>query len=132
MTRAARFTATVLLALTLASCGQAHDDAVRSAASAFYDAYAAGDGVGACARLAPRTRNELEKSEGSPCESAVLKEALPTVADAVAVHVFGTQAEVTWAGETTFLSRFPDGWKVVAADCKPRRGHPYDCMISGG
>ena len=132
MMRAARIPAAALLTLALTSCAQPHDGDVRSAASMFYDAYAAGDGDGACDLLAPRTQGELERSAGLPCAEAILQEPVPSVSQSVDVQVFGTQAEVTWTDETTFLARFPDGWKVMAAACTPRRGHPYDCMLSGG
>ena len=117
---------------SLVACGQPYEDAVLDTAAAFYRAHAAGDGQAACDLLAPRTRSELEKSAGKPCAEAVLAEQLPQVNQSEALHVFGTQAEVGWDGETTFLSRFQDGWKVMAAGCTPRTGHPHDCTISGG
>jgi hypothetical protein len=124
--------ATALLGLGLAGCTQPHDEDVRRVASAFYEAYAARDGASTCAHLAPRTRSELEQSAGKRCATAVLEEEVPKVSEPVDVQVFGTQAEVKWNGETTFLARFQSGWKVMAAVCKPQPGRPYDCTISGG
>ena len=121
-----------LLAASVAGCGQPHEEEVQEVATAFYDAFSAQDGAEACSRLAPRTMSELEQAAGKPCQAAVLEEKVPSVAAPIEVHVFGTQAEITWDGETTFLARFQDGWKVMAAACKPVSGHPYDCTISGG
>jgi hypothetical protein len=116
----------------VAACGPVHEDAVRRTASDFYAAYAADEGATACAALAPRTRSELEQSAGKPCAEAVLEEDLPQVDEPLEIRVFGTQAEVVWRGETTFLARFRGGWKVMAAACTPREDHPYDCRVAGG
>lgn len=124
--------AVALLTGVVTGCGQVHDGAVRRTATAFYAAHAAGDGTAACDALAPRTRNELEKSAGKPCPEAVLEEDVPAVSGPVDVRVFGTQAEVTWSGETTFLARFQHGWRVMAAACTKRESRPYDCTVSGG
>ena len=122
----------VVLLLGLGGCGQPHDEDVLRVASAFYDALRADDGAEACSLLAPRTLGELEQSAGTSCAAAVLEEEVPVVSSPGETHVFGTQAEVVWEGETTFLARFRDGWKVMAAACTPLEGHPYDCAISGG
>jgi len=122
----------VLLAGATAGCGPVHDDAVRRTAADFYAAHAVRDGNAACDVLAPRTRSELEQAAGAPCARAVLAEGLPAVGEPLDVRVFGTQAEVVWRGETTFLARFRGGWKVMAAACTPREQHPYDCRVAGG
>jgi hypothetical protein len=132
MRSVALLSAGALVALGLTGCAQPHDEDVDRVASAFYAAHSAGDGAAACVQLAPRTASELEQSAGEPCEKAVLEEKLPDVSEATDIRVFGTQAEVTWDGETTFLARFQDGWKVMGAECEPRPGRPYDCQISGG
>ena len=62
----------------------------------------------------------------------MIEEDVPTVSDLVHVRVYGTQAQVRWRGETTFLARFPSGWKVMAAVCTPQHSGPYACTISGG
>lgn len=116
----------------LSGCGAVQDDAVRRAALDLYEAHAAGDGAAACTTLAPRTRRELVQSAAAPCPRAVLDEDLPDVDEPARVQVFGTQAQVAWRGETTFLARFREGWKVVAAACTARPRHPYDCQVSGG
>lgn len=131
-TRPAAAAVAALAALALTGCGSTQAEAVRATARAFYAAHAAGDGARACDRLAPRTRSELAQAAGRPCATAVLEEDVPPVDEPLDVIVFGTQAEVSWDGETTFLSRFRGGWKVMAAACEPRPRQPYDCSISGG
>jgi hypothetical protein len=125
-------TTACLAAAALAGCAPAQDKGVRTVAAKFYDAYAAGDGAAACAQLAPKTKNELEQSAGKGCQDAVLEEDVPEVDEPTKVHVFGTQAEISWQGETTFLASFEGGWKVMAAACTPQPGKPYDCTIAGG
>jgi len=125
-------TALALLAGATAGCGPVHADAVRRTAADFYAAHSARDGAAACDGLAPRTRAELAQSSGKPCALAVLDEDVPMVGEPVAVRVFGSQAEVVWDDETTFLARFRGGWKVTAAACTARAHHPYDCRVAGG
>jgi hypothetical protein len=128
-----RHGAVVVLVLALTGCGsQPHEDAVISVADSFHRAVAEQDGAAACATLAPRTRSELEQSAGKPCAEAVLEEPVENAAGLGTVEVFGTQALVGDGKAATFLARFPEGWKVMAAACKPSPGGPYDCSISGG
>jgi hypothetical protein len=121
----------VLLGASAGCAGAAEDDAA-AAATRFYQAYQSHDGDTACEQLAPKTRSELEQSAKMPCSKAVLEEDVPSVGRARDVHVFGMQTQVRYDGETTFLARFNDGWKVMAAACTAEPGQPYDCQISGG
>ena len=132
--RHARYGAAVVLLLGLTGCGsQPHEGAVTSVADAFHRAFAEKDGAAACAELAPTTLSELEQSAGKPCVEAVLEEPVQPPAELDRVEVYGTQAVVGDGEGTTFLARFPEGWKIMAAACKPKpAGRPYDCSISGG
>lgn len=49
----------------------------------------------------------------------------------VGVTVAGQSALVSFQRYTLFLSSFPDGWRVVAADCKAadQADAPYDCQV---
>ncbi len=106
--------AAVVLLLGLAGCGnQPHEAEVISVAEAFHRAFGAEDGAAACAE-------------------AVLEESVEPPAAPGRVEVFGTQALVGNGKGATFLTRFPEGWKVMAAACKLSPGGPYDCSISGG
>jgi hypothetical protein len=116
----------------VSGCGQPASVGPRQAAVRFADASASGDGEKACAALAPATSSEIEQSEGEPCPKAVIAENLPRAGAVRQVQVFGTMAQVRLQRDTMFVSRFPIGWRVVAAGCKPAPGHPYDCQVQGG
>jgi hypothetical protein len=125
--------ASVACAVLLAGgCGNTQDDAVETVAQRFYSALSDGDGAAVCAVLATRTRDEVEQSEGKPCADAILDEDLPQPGGTERVSTFGTSAQVRYFGETTFLSRFKDGWRVVAASCSPAPGDRYDCLVEAG
>jgi hypothetical protein len=38
---------------------------------------------------------------------------------------------VRFTGDTIFLAKFPDGWKVRGAGSEPRTELPYDCEVEG-
>ncbi len=114
----------------MSGCASSQEDRVRTAVDDFYRAVASEDGAAACATLAPTTRSELEESSGLPCDQAVLEEDVPEVTAPTDVEVFGTEAQVQYAGETAFLTRFADGWRVVSAVCTPTPNR-YDCKIQG-
>ncbi|KMS77301.1 lipoprotein [Streptomyces viridochromogenes] len=116
-------------------CGAAageRGDAAAAAATGFTYALQRADGRQACALLAPRTLDELEKPEQTPCAQAVTEERLPAGGAVRRVDVYGGQARVVLTGDTLFLAHFPSGWKVTAAGCTPRPEQPYDCTIKGG
>jgi hypothetical protein len=115
----------------LAGCAGSQDDTVREVAEGFHDAVAAGDGAAACAVLAPTTRDELEQSTGKECRAAILEEDLPDVTGDGDPDVFGSMAEVAYAGDTVFLTRLPDGWRVLAAGCTPQPVGPHECLVKG-
>ncbi|MEU2250546.1 hypothetical protein [Streptomyces sp. NPDC019224] len=117
--------------LLLTGCG-APSSAVRDAAAAFERDVAEHDVRGICAALAPGTRSEVESDGRAPCTSAVGENPPPVGGATRTVDVYGRQARVVLDSDTLFLSRFPQGWKVVAAGCVPRPGLPYDCTVEGG
>ncbi|MFE9773308.1 hypothetical protein ACFYOV_16820 [Streptomyces sp. NPDC005931] len=89
-----------------------------------------------CAALAPATREDLEQTAGSPCGEAiggvVEAQELPMGGAVRGVDVYGDQARVVLERDTVFLARFPAGWKVTAAGCRPRPERPYQCELKGG
>lgn len=127
--RAGVATAALVIAPT-AGCGNTQDDAVRQVASAFSVALSQHDGRAACDLLAPTTRSELEQSSGKDCSVAVTEEVQPA-GDPARVSVFGTSAQVRYDGDIAFLSRFQDGWRVLAVACQPQPSGPYDCSVKG-
>jgi hypothetical protein len=118
--------------LLLSGCGGAEDSDVEEIAEQFYQSIDSGDGATACAVLASRTQDEIEQAAGEPCQDAILDEHLPLAGGAERVSTFGTAAQVRYGDETTFLTRFKTGWRVVAAGCAPAPGDRYDCKVAGG
>jgi hypothetical protein len=125
--------ASLLLALAcLTGCGADADAGPRQAADGFEAAVAAGDGSTACALLTDAAADELESSAGEPCEKAILEEARPA-GDRLAVSRYGTMAQVRFRSDVLFVAQAPEGWRVMAAGCRPTAGSkPYDCDIAGG
>ncbi|MDQ4055397.1 MAG: hypothetical protein M3237_22270 [Actinomycetota bacterium] len=128
--RNAGLTTVAASCLLVAGCSGAQEDAAADVAADFYQAVATGEGEDACAVLAPATLSELEQSAGKPCPEAVLGEDVPEVADPGRIEVFGTMAQVHYDQDVAFLTRFEDGWRVVAAACTPASPR-YDCSIQG-
>ncbi|MBL1065172.1 hypothetical protein [Streptomyces sp. 7-21] len=124
----------------LAGCAPGgQEDAAGLAAAAFLRALRDGDEDAACRALAPRARQALVSAAKAPCPQALAeaaRSALPASAVRQAavreVDVWGREARVTVRGDTLFLSRFDDGWRVTAAGCRARPSAPgYDCGIQG-
>lgn len=127
------------MAASLTACAGSQDAPVEEVARDFYQAFADADGEQACALLSERTRTEVEKNAETACDEALLEEDLPAVREPGSVEVFGVMALVRFDDgpgepqETTFFSRYDDGWRVTAAGCRPTgEGTPYDCQVSGG
>ncbi|SDK49173.1 hypothetical protein SAMN05216298_0256 [Glycomyces sambucus] len=124
------------LACALAVCGGAvagcgagqRGDAAAAAAEAFVSALREGDGAAACAALATETAQGLAASEGAPCEEAIGALGLPDAAPS-AVDVWSDRAQVRTRDDVLFLAEFEDGWKVVAAGCRPQGERPYECEV---
>ncbi|GLX22006.1 hypothetical protein [Streptomyces lavendulae] len=120
-------------AALLTGCGApaSRQDGARDAAAAFERALAGSDHAGACALLAPGTREELERQEETPCARALPGARLPHGGPVRGTEVYGRQALLRLAADTLFLSQFRGGWKVVAAGCTPRQDLPYRCTLKG-
>jgi hypothetical protein len=118
------------MCIGLSACTAAEQDAAVEAADAFTRAVTAGDAATACEQLAPVTRIELERSAATSCEQAVLTEAVPA-GTRLGADTYGSMAQVRYADDVVFVSRFPDAWRVIAAACTAQPGAPYDCRISG-
>jgi hypothetical protein len=122
-----RAAALVGLVLLSSACGdQEAGDATRLATQ-FHDSVRQKDFPSACGLLSPDVRESLDN-----CPQALAEADLPEAAGAATAQVFGQNGIVSWPSETVFVSRFPGGWKVIAAGCEPRAGKPYDCQVSGG
>ena len=122
----------IMVAGPLTGCGAGSPAGPRDAALAFRVAWQQGDGLAACRLLAPDTAAEVVSSSGRPCPQGILDQDAPAAGAVQATHVWGGSAQVRLRGDTVFLSRFDDGWRVLAAGCVPRAGKPYDCELAGG
>lgn len=118
----------------LAGCGTADDRTqAEDVVARFSAALDAGRGDDACALLSDATAAQLEQTEQKPCAEAVTS--LPHEPGAVAnAEVYITNAKIDLdSGETMFLSREADGWKLSAVACTPADGkpadRPYECEV---
>jgi len=77
-------------------------------------------------------REELEQSTGQSCAEALPSE-LGAVADgSITTAAYGDGAIATRGGDTAFLARFADGWRVTAAGCTHiADDKPYECTVKG-
>lgn len=128
-----RYAAGLAAVAVLASCGgqgSVEADAAGDAARHFMTAQAE-DVAAACDLLAPKTLEEVD-AEG-PC-ATVLGDGAPGAAPELeSVEVYGTNAIARFHGDTVFLARFRDGWRVTAARCQPDGPkRPYQCEIQAG
>ena len=118
--------------LTAACNGPGADQAAEAARS--FEQLATSDATKACDLLAPKTRDDVEKSAQKSCPEALGDEDLADPSDLVGVEVYGHDAIAQFVNDTVFLAKFDDGWRVTAASCRPgpSDAKPYDCDISGG
>jgi hypothetical protein len=123
----------VLAPVALTACsgqGGAESQNAFDAALRFTTA-AADDASTACDLLAPATRQELEDQNG-PCASALPDQDLPQASAPGEAEVYGKDAIVRLRGDTLFLARFSDGWRVTAAGCiAGSQDRPYTCTVKG-
>ena len=120
----------VLCAAVLAGCAnQTGERDASTAAAQFLDAAGRGDGQTACALLVPKTRDDLEVSNGQPCARSLPVDRLHgTVA---AASVWSDWAQVSTDGGALFLTEFDSGWLITAAGCQPNGDAPYRCVVGG-
>lgn len=122
--------AAIAAVLMSTSCGSVavEQDAASAAARSFYANLADGNAAAACAELVPETRHQLEESQGGPCTQAL--STLQLRADGVrVVDVYGDEGRVVLNGDTAFVSKFGNHWRIAAAGCKERQKLPYDCQL---
>ena len=131
----AAFAACVLIALSLAACG--NGDRERDAAAvtqAFHRALQSGDGNAACDQLSEEAASKLEQQEGKPCEEAILTLKIPKGGTVAVRRVELRNAYMGLAeGSADFLEEGPHGWEIAAAGCEPGASsdQPYDCELEG-
>ncbi|GIH22847.1 hypothetical protein Aph01nite_11570 [Acrocarpospora phusangensis] len=121
-----------VLVLPLAgACASGQDGQVSKVAGDFYAAVRGGDGVRACALLtesAAQTLTPMASAEGE-CATALLKLRLPGAGKVEKVAVWGNEAQARLTGDTLFLHRSAQGWRIRAGGCRPQDQRPYQCAI---
>ena len=123
-----RLLAGIALVAGATGCSAAAEPTVGAVAGQFASAVAHHDGAAACALLTDDARRDTE-TFGRNCAAQVGD--LPDPGAVQQVEVWGDAAQVRLAGDTVFLLRFPDGWRVSAAGCTPQEGAPYQCEVRG-
>jgi hypothetical protein len=108
----------------LAGCAATERPDVERAATDF----ASGDPTARCALLTPATLAAVERD--GPCVAAV-GTSVPSGTQVLQTSVWGDEAQVRLSGDTLFLTRIGDGWKVAAAGCAPNGDLPYECRVEG-
>ena len=121
--------ALVLLALAAAAagCGTSDDrDQARTTVERFYGAVRADDGEAACEQLGDSLLEQVESQTGQSCPRVITRFQYDG-GDVETVEVYITNAKVDLAsGESAFLSREDDGWRLSAVGCKAEKGKPAD------
>lgn len=118
---------TLAAALTASGCGTADErDEVRAVVAAFYDAIRSDDGGAACSQLSGSLFEQVESQTQQSCPDAITRFEYEGGA-VVAAEVYITNAKVDLrSGESAFLGRESDGWKLSAIACKAEKGKPAD------
>ena len=117
-----------VLALLVSGCSSAEQPEVERVAALFEDS--SGDAETRCGLLMPRTLEQLEEESEASCTEAI--QDLPLQGGEVSrVEVWGGDALVEVGGDTLFLTKAADGWRVAAAVCSPQPEGPYDCEVEG-
>jgi len=99
---------------------------VRSVVEAYVAALERDDGAGACAQLTPAAREELESSSGMQCREVVTRlDQQPGAIAAIDIAAVNAQVDLA-GGDTAFLARESEGWRIAAAGCRPEQGKPAD------
>jgi hypothetical protein len=86
------------------------------------------DPASRCALLAPATVATLEHEESTGCAQALGELELPG-GTVESIAVWGDNAQVRLSGDTLFLNRTDQGWKITAAGCQPSEEAPYRCRV---
>lgn len=121
-------------AAAITGCSASTEEQGATQAALAFAAASSADPAAACALLAPRTRDELERSAEQSCAEALPEQDLPAGTVVTRTDLAGHSAKVDLDGQTVFLSRFDSGWKVVAAGCSKafdEPATPYTCQVQG-
>ncbi|MBT2269677.1 MULTISPECIES: hypothetical protein [Rhodococcus erythropolis group] len=123
----------LLVATAAAGCSslQADSGAAAEIAQQFHAALQAGKGAEMCSVVAASTAEHMEMVTGTTCEDGIVEAGVPAAEGVTAVDVYGRAAQVRMHGDTVFLTKTSQGWKVIAAGCRARGDEPYECRVEG-
>jgi hypothetical protein len=119
-----------LIVLAVAGCGRSdHRAQIRGTVEQFLS----GDAAERCAALSEGARAELVSQEARPCAEAIGSLDLePGAIARVTVDVDGAIVDLS-SGESAFVTRTVNGWRLSAVGCAPEDGpptrYPMDCEL---
>ncbi|WP_433254579.1 hypothetical protein ACQPYK_13055 [Streptosporangium sp. CA-135522] len=116
-----------MLLTGLTGCASSDKAPAEQAVARFYTAVQERHGEQACSLLTPGAADSLGTG-GQTCAKAILDLDLPG-GQARDAAVWGDEAQVRLTRDTVFLHRFPQGWLVRGAGCRPRGDLPYRCEV---
>ena len=113
--------------VALAGCGTSDDsDQARATVERFYAAVEADDAEAACEQLGDSLLEAVESQTQQSCEGVITRfDYEPAPIDSTEVYVTNAKVDLA-SGESAFLSREADGWKLAAIGCKAEKGKPAD------
>jgi hypothetical protein len=116
-----------LVAALAAGCGTSDDrDQSRATTERFYTAIREDDGAAACGELSDSLLEQVESQTEQSCEAVITRFQYDGGGiDGVEVYITNAKVDLT-SGESAFLSRESDGWKLSAIGCKAEKGKPAD------
>jgi hypothetical protein len=118
----------ILAALALlAGCGTSDDrDEARATVERFYEAVRAGDGDAACAQLGQSLIEQVESQTQQSCRGVIARfEYEGGSIERVEVYITNAKVDLD-SGESAFLTREADGWRLSAIACRATEGKPAD------
>jgi hypothetical protein len=129
-----RLLVAIVLVAAVAGCGRSGDrEEARAAVERFYEAVRQDRGEVACDELSEATASAVAGESGQPCATAIT-EADYAGGAVVGVEVYLASARVELrGGESAFLDRGPEGWRISAVACRAQDGPPsevpMDCEV---
>jgi hypothetical protein len=116
----------------LGGCGVSDDrDQVRSVTDRFLAALVVEDGAAACSFMTDELLAAVERQ--GPCPAVIHRGQRLTGTRATTAKVYVLSGQVrTNGGQTAFLEKARDGWRLSAVGCRPvAPDEPYDCAFEG-
>ena len=117
----------VLAALAAAGCGTSDDrDQAQASVERFYEAVRGDEGEAACEELGESLLEQVESQTRQSCRGVITR--FEYEGDEIAgaeVYIKSAKVDLS-SGESAFVSRERDGWKLSAIGCKAEKGKPAD------